>query len=272
MKITVNEKTVTLQAGITAEAARARFRPGADLVILNGVPLRSARDQMLSEGDRLVLITRGATPPAREFETMLAARHGAGVYAKLKKCAVGIAGAGGIGSHAAMSLARMGVGKLVLADYDVVEPSNLNRQSYCVSQLGMPKVSALAHNIEQANPYVKVKTVRRRLDSGNTARIFAGVDVFIEALDLPEEKTRAVVAFAKVYPSVPVIMVSGIAGCGPAGEMKTTRAGKNLYIVGDLESGVCPGAGLMAARVLIAAGMQANLAARLLLGLEKPLA
>ena len=65
----------------------------------------------------------------------------------LKKSCVGIAGAGGLGSVVAENLARSGVGKLIIADYDSVEPSNLNRQRYALAQLGSPKVQALAENI-----------------------------------------------------------------------------------------------------------------------------
>ena len=68
-----------------------------------------------------------------------------------------IAGLGGLGSNIAILLARTGVGTLFLVDFDVVEPSNLNRQSYYISHLGLPKTEALKQQIEQINPFIKVK-------------------------------------------------------------------------------------------------------------------
>ena len=58
------------------------------------------------------------------------------VLAVLRQSSVGIAGAGGLGSNVAVALARAGVGRLVIADFDRIEPSNLNRQQYFVDQVG----------------------------------------------------------------------------------------------------------------------------------------
>ena len=67
----------------------------------------------------------------------LAKRHGAENQQKLARAQVGIAGLGGLGSSAACHLARLGVGKLVLVDFDVVDVSNLHRQRYTCAQVGM---------------------------------------------------------------------------------------------------------------------------------------
>ena len=74
-----------------------------------------------------------------QYDAMLIERHGQKVFEILSKACVGIAGLGGLGSNIAMMLARSGIGRLLLIDFDVVEPSNLNRQHYMVSHLGMPK-------------------------------------------------------------------------------------------------------------------------------------
>ncbi|MFA6584321.1 MAG: sulfur carrier protein ThiS adenylyltransferase ThiF [Elusimicrobiaceae bacterium] len=268
MKIRVNEKPARVPDVYCAADAVARFRPRADIVILNALPLAKPYSEKLSEGDSLVLITRGEKPSPREFEAMLCARHSAGVHDRLKNSVVGIAGAGGIGSHCALCLARMGVGTLVIADFDVVEPSNLNRQIYYADQLGMPKVAALKETLKRANPYVKITALHKRLDEKNTAPLFKKVDVFIEAFDQPSEKTKIVSSFVKARPATPVIMVSGLAGCGPADALRTSALGGKLYVIGDLETGIRQGTGLMSPRVMVAAGMQANLAVRLLLGLQ----
>ena len=77
----------------------------------------------------------------------MAARHTPGVHKKIKGAVVGIAGLGGLGSAIAVALARIGVGRLILADFDVVEPSNLNRQQYFIDQLGQTKAEALEANL-----------------------------------------------------------------------------------------------------------------------------
>ena len=77
---------------------------------------------------------------------------------KLAAARVGLAGAGGLGSNAAMMLARCGVGSLVLVDGDFVEPSNLNRQQYFPRHLGLPKVEALAEQPRQVTGLVRMVT------------------------------------------------------------------------------------------------------------------
>lgn len=58
------------------------------------------------------------------------------IKSKLKNYTVGVAGAGGLGSNCAIALARVGIGKLIIADFDVVNESNLNRQYFFRDQLG----------------------------------------------------------------------------------------------------------------------------------------
>ncbi len=67
------------------------------------------------------------------------ARHTPNLHNKLKSGKVAVLGLGGLGSNIAISLSRVGVGEIILVDYDVVEPSNLNRQQYFVKHIGMKK-------------------------------------------------------------------------------------------------------------------------------------
>ncbi len=75
---------------------------------------------------------------------------------KLLDSSVGIAGLGGLGSNAAIALARAGVGKLVLVDFDLIERDNLNRQYYFSDQIGRAKVDAIKGNINRINPNINV--------------------------------------------------------------------------------------------------------------------
>ena len=72
----------------------------------------------------------------------------------LSRFRVGIAGAGGLGSNCAVSLARSGIGTIVIADFDILEPGNLYRQYYFTSQLEMFKAAALKETIARINPEI----------------------------------------------------------------------------------------------------------------------
>jgi len=270
MKVFLSEREIEIEAGLRLFEFRARTQPDADVVVYNGAP--AATDRELREGDRVVLIRRGEIPGAGELEALMMARHTPGVHARVKTATVGIAGVGGLGSAVAVALARTGVGCLVLADFDVVEPSNLNRQQYFVDQIGFLKVDALAANLARINPYVKVVAHGVRLTSANIPELFADVDVMIEAFDAAEAKAMLLGSFGKAFPSTPIVMASGLAGYGPGETLRVRKLGPRVYVVGDLESDARPGRGLMAPRVGIAAHLEANAALRLLLGEEPGIA
>ena len=189
---------------------------------------------------------------------------------RLKAATVGIAGAGGLGSAVAVALARVGVGRLVIADFDVVEPSNLNRQQYFIDQIGLPKVEALAANLQRTNPYVAVEPHPVRLDPENVPVIFAGCSIVVEAFDRADMKAMLVDTVLTQMQGVTVVAASGLAGYGPNNAITTRKITSRLYLIGDGTSEAQPGQGLMAPRVAIAAGHQANLVVRLILGEDSP--
>ncbi len=264
MRILLDEKALTVPEGATLFSVRDRFKPGADIMVLNGAIVKD--DRALSPGDSVCLIRRGETPSRSELEALLVARHTPGVHAVVKRATVGIAGLGGLGSTVAVALVRTGVGKLVLADFDVVEPSNLNRQQYTVDQIGLHKTDALREVLAKINPYVEIETHCVRLDARNVPQVFGRVNVMVEAFDGVDAKAMLVRSFRKACPGVPLVTASGLAGYGPSNRIRTRRVLPNLYLVGDEESEARPGMGLMAPRVGIAASHQANAVLRLLLG------
>jgi sulfur carrier protein ThiS adenylyltransferase len=266
MQILVNERRIEVPPGMTLFALREEYKPLADLLIVNGFP--TASDQSLAAGDRVALIRRGEVPAPEEMEALLMARHTPGVHERIKGGTVGIAGCGGLGSAVAVALARVGVGRLLLADFDLVEPSNLNRQQYFVDQIGLAKVDALKANLGRINPFVKVATYCGRLDRGNIPLVFSVADLLIEAFDAADQKALLVESWRENFPEKPLVVASGLAGYGPANTITTRRVGRNFWMVGDGESGAGPGQGLMAPRVGVAAHHQANAALRLLLGEE----
>ena len=185
------------------------------------------------------------------------------VLAVLRRSSVGIAGAGGLGSNVAVALARAGVGRLVIADFDRIEPSNLNRQQYFLDQVGERKVVALRESLLAVNPYSLYEIHDVRINRRNAATVFARVDILVEAFDKAAAKEMLIEASLARFPGRPIVAASGLAGYGRNRKIHTRRLG-NLYICGD-ESSQCPkGISPMAPRVALVAAMQANLVVELL--------
>jgi sulfur carrier protein ThiS adenylyltransferase len=266
MKININEKSAVIKDGLTLGDAAELYKPGADVLILNGFPAQAVT--LLKEGDELFLIRRGEVPTEEELEHLMAARHTPGVHSLLKQAVVGIAGVGGLGSSVAVALARIGVGRLVVADFDVVEPSNLNRQQYFIDQIGQYKVEALTSNLQRINPYVTVEPHCLRLTPDNIPTIFANCPIVVEAFDRADMKAMLVNTLMTLPTETVVIAASGLAGYGPNNSITTQKISERLYLVGDNVSEARPGNGLMAPRVGIAASHQANQVLRLILGEE----
>ncbi|MDT8442046.1 MAG: sulfur carrier protein ThiS adenylyltransferase ThiF [Desulfuromonadales bacterium] len=266
MNIQVNERAIEVPAGQSAGALRDRVKPDADLLIRNGFPIDAATP--LEDGDRLVLIRRGEVPAAGELETLLTARHSPGVHAKVKQACIGIAGVGGLGSAIAIALARIGIGQLIIADFDLVEPSNLNRQQYFLDQIGQPKVYALKESLARINPHVKVTACHLRLTPANIGEVFGHARILVEAFDRADQKAMLIENFASRFPERAIVGGSGMAGYEPGNTVITRKCGSRLYLCGDGVTAAAEGVGLMAPRVGIAAHHQANVVLRLLLGLE----
>lgn len=197
-------------------------------------------------------------------KTAFFAKHDPEIVPLLQRATVGIAGAGGLGSNVAVALARAGVGRLILADFDVIEPSNLNRQQYFVDQIGMPKVEALRTNLVRINPFSAYDTHRAMLDAENIPEIYADADIMVEAFDQVEMKVMLVETWVKHFPDKPLIVGSGIAGYGGNNECRTEQFFGKVYVCGDMksDSGLIPP---LAPKVALVAAMQANLALELLL-------
>ena len=262
--ITLSETPLDISEGTTLYGLRDKHNPGADVVVLNGAPMKI--DAPLKNGDAVVFISRGHIPNRDQLESLMAARHTPGVHQKIKQATIGIAGVGGLGSAIAIALARIGVGKLILADFDVVEPSNLNRQQFFIDQIGLMKVDALQENLKRINPYVNVEIHGLRLTPENIPTLFCEVDVMVEAFDAADQKAMLVESFCRSCQDTPIVVATGLAGHMPSNTIVTRKMGKQLIVVGDLVTAAQPGTGLMAPRVGVAAHHQANAVLRILLG------
>jgi sulfur carrier protein ThiS adenylyltransferase len=187
------------------------------------------------------------------------------IKAHLSKFRVGIAGAGGLGSNCAVALARCGVGTLVIADFDVIEKINLNRQYYFSGQVGMLKTEALKENISHINPDVRVIIYHEKVDRRNASDIFSGCDVIVEAFDQAAMKEMLIETVQSEMPGIPVVVGSGMAGWGKTGEIRFRKIDETLYVCGDECTEVSEDLPPLAPRVGIVANMQANVVIELLM-------
>jgi sulfur carrier protein ThiS adenylyltransferase len=183
------------------------------------------------------------------------------------RATVGIAGAGGLGSNCAVALARAGVGRLVIADFDAVSAPNLDRQYYFRAQVGRPKVEALAENIAAIDPAVAVEAHRVRVDPAIARGLFKECDVIVEAFDDAGAKDMLIETCLAAFPRTPIIGASGVAGVGRFEAIRVERGG-NLAICGDFESEVSELLPPVAPRVAIVANLEADLALELLLAAQ----
>lgn len=209
---------------------------------------------------------RRAVPPREIFENALIERHTYPVFKKLKNASVAIAGAGGLGSNIAVSLARTGVGRLLIVDFDKVEISNLNRQQYFANHIGMYKTDALREILLGINPYINIETKTERVTGGSAAEIFSGFGIICEAFDNAEDKSMLIDSVLTSLPESIVIAASGMAGYLSANTIRTRKITNRLYICGDGVTDIADANGLMAPRVAVCANHQANMAVRLILG------
>ena len=182
----------------------------------------------------------------------------------LENAKVGIAGAGGLGSNVAMLLVRAGMKKLVVADFDVVNESNLNRQFFFRRQLGEKKIAALAENLRMIEPNLDLSLHDVRLTPENTDFVFAGCNVVVEAFDSAEAK--AMLLHSLLPTGKPIVSATGLAGWGRSNDIRVRKVGRNLILVGDQMRDVRDGFAPVGVRVGIAAAMQANSVVSLLLG------
>jgi sulfur carrier protein ThiS adenylyltransferase len=183
---------------------------------------------------------------------------------KLKNYSVGIAGAGGLGSNCAVALARVGIGKLIIADFDVVSESNLNRQYFFRDQLGVKKVVALKENINRINPSVQIETHDMKLDEQNFVSLYKDCDVIVEAFDLAEMKKMLIETCITELPKTPLVVGIGMAGYGDSNAIRL-RKSENIYICGDEKTEISDHYPPLAPRVGIVANMQANTVLEILL-------
>lgn len=200
-----------------------------------------------------------------EWYSTLEMRHGKELQQKFSEAYVAVCGLGGLGSNVAISLSRAGVGKLILIDFDKVDISNLHRQQYNVSQLGMYKTEAMKQTLSEIAPYCEIVTHTEKITEDNLSLI-ADCDIVCECFDNAECKSMLVNGVAEQYPDKYIISASGMSGLHTGNTIQTKKLGKKLYICGDGMSDVNSDGTLFAPRVMLCAAHQANTTLRIIAG------
>lgn len=267
MKIILNGKNYVTKCNSVNELCETLSRDiKKTVIIVNSFPLKE--DRVLQENDEVFLIDKETLPTKEELSAILYARHTPNVHKKIQNAKVAVAGLGGLGSHIAVSLARTGVGCLHLVDFDVVEASNLNRQQYRICHLGMPKTEALKDEIMQINPLVKIICQNIKINESNMIEVFKDDTMICEAFDDPKAKATLVNGILTNFKDKKIIAASGMAGVESSNSIVTKKINERFYLCGDGITEAKEGRGLMAPRVSICAGHQANMILRLILGYE----
>ena len=208
-----------------------------------------------------------ASLPSREqILEALVKKQGSSAVEKLQQATVAICGLGGLGSNVAISLARAGVGRLILIDFDKVDITNLHRQQYKMNQVGVPKAEALLENLKEIAPYVQYETHLVRVTAENAILLLREADIICECFDKAEAKAMLVDVVLEHLPQKHLVAANGMAGYESANNIKTRRITDKLCICGDGKSDIENVAGLIAPRVMLCAAHQAMTAIQLILG------
>ena len=203
-------------------------------------------------------------PTKEEWNKALEERHGKELQQAFSSATVVICGLGGLGSNIAIALARAGIGKLILIDFDRVDITNLHRQQYKASQIGMYKTDALADNLREIAPYIELEAHTERITEDNAVTLLKDADVICEAFDDAECKARLANTVLSELPDKYLVAASGMAGMGVTNSIKTRRITSRFYLCGDETSEVSDGIGLVAPRVALCAAHEAHTALRIL--------
>ena len=203
-------------------------------------------------------------PTKEEWNKALEERHGKELHTAFSSATVAICGLGGLGSNIAIALARAGIGRLILIDFDRVDITNLHRQQYKATQIGMYKTVALAENLKEIAPYISLEIHTERITEDNAVTLLKDADIICEAFDDAECKAMLTDTVLTELPDKYLVAASGMAGMGVTNSIKTRRITSRFYLCGDETSEVSDGIGLVAPRVALCAAHQAHTVLRIL--------
>ena len=200
-------------------------------------------------------------PTKEEWNNALEERHSKELHRAFSSATVAICG---LGSNIALYLARAGIGKLILIDFDRVDITNLHRQQYKADQIGMYKTDALADNLREIAPYIELEAHTERITEENAVTLLKDADIICEAFDDAECKAMLTNTILSELPDKYLVAASGMAGMGTTNSIKTRKVTSRFYLCGDETSEVSENIGLVAPRVALCAAHRALTVLRIL--------
>ena len=203
-------------------------------------------------------------PTREEMLSALKERQGAELQLRLSSATVAVCGLGGLGSNIAISLARAGIGRLILIDFDRVDITNLHRQQYKASQIGEYKTDAMTENLKEIAPYVEIQSHTVRVNESNAYDLMKDADIICEAFDNAECKSMLTDTVLAKMPDKFFVAASGMAGMDSPNSIKTRKITDKFYLCGDGVSDVNDNIGLVAPRVMLCAAHQAHTVLRII--------
>lgn len=185
-----------------------------------------------------------------------------------------IVGLGGLGAPAALYLAAAGVGRLVLADHDSVDATNLHRQIiHLTRDVGRAKVESAAETLRALNPDVQLTLIERELEGETLNRVVQDVDLVLDCTD--NFATRLAVNAACFAAGKPLVSGAAIRLEGQVSVFDPRRADSPcyqcLYGEGGEEALSCSEAGVIGPLVGMIGSLQALEALKLLVGFGESL-
>ena len=205
-------------------------------------------------------------PSREEWINALVERHGKERQKAFLNATVAICGLGGLGSNIATALTRAGIGRLILIDFDKVDITNLNRQHYKMSQIGMPKTESCLENLRDISPYTEIEIHTIKLTEENIPELLGNADIICEAFDKADQKAMLVNTVLETFPEKYMLSGTGMAGFGSANTIQSRKVFGKFYLCGDEKSDVNDGIGLVASRVMVCAAHEAHMVLRILSG------
>lgn len=260
MFFVLNGQKMHVQENLTYK----EFAKDYDLFVRNGYAI--SVDEPIRQGDNVIAIKKNQPLSPDTLEELIACRNGEFVTSKLQNAKVCVCGLGGLGSHIVAMLVRLGIKNLKIVDFDVVDITNINRQNYFLQDVGKKKTQATLEIAKNINPFANIECVDAFVDENNLLDIVGDCEIVVEAFD--NKLSKATLANTLLEKTDKwVVASSGMAGYDSANQIKSKKIFKKLVVCGDMQTEAQEGVSLLAPRVMICAGHQANAVLRILLGL-----
>lgn len=266
MKILLNGEDTTVDTEISVKqlAKLTSYDKSSQLIFIkNGFIVKG--DSLVNQDDQVFIIPKDMEISKGDLEQFIVSRHSPNVVEKVSCAKVAVLGLGGLGSNIAMQLARTGVKHLRVIDFDIVDPTNINRQNYFLDQIGMKKTDATMDNLKRVNPYIEIEKFDAYLEPENYDKYLTDMDIVVEAFDNPVCKADLTRFFMQNNSKQFLVTASGMAGYYKSNSIITAKLRENIYICGDRSSAAKEFDGLMAPRVSIVAGHQSNCVLRIIM-------